>query len=590
MHEQTEVRGRDKQSESFRQFKLLVAHLLDRFVNNEMLSVGGETLPFVMTVAGAFALPTLIAAILVFPSYHAFPPHPPVPGFWTQVCEHYFFTVYSMMAMGLVTIFEADLFFPEPLDTLILSPLPIPPARMALARVCANLIFLLLVVIGTNVFTILAYPTITELQVRRLFLANLVAVLCGAIFSAAFFLGVQGILCCVLAARHYRRASAIVQCCGTAVLFSTLLTAPKIVPLLQSLTADPRARWFPPFWFLGVYESILGGTDRLQRFATLGRVGLWATTAAIIVAVFSFPIAYVRRSRQAIEGAGVMKLGSALSRIVRPALHSTLLRTPQQRAIYHFIGQSLRSPKHRIYLAMYAGLGLALLFSAIFSVEVSHGAITFSANDRAVEAAVPAVAFWTVAGLCSALASPADPRGGWVFPVIAGAPNALQLDAVRIWVVIWTNAITLLLLLLVAAVLPAALTGKLWLGHLFTGMALGILLPDIFLFRTRTIPFTEIRIPLNTDLAWILLRYIILLPATLLLALRIEPWIIATPLNFLASLLAVLLLHSSIREAAHRGIRSQGDRCEIDHLTGILPALDLNTYSSPRCQDRGADR
>ena len=126
------------------QFRLLVHHLLDRFFNNEMVSVGGETLPLIMTIAGAIAVPTLMVAIFLFPSYHAFPPRPPVPSFWTQACEHYFFMVYSMVAMGVVTVFEADLLFPSLLDMLILSPLPIPHSRLVLARVSATLIFLVL--------------------------------------------------------------------------------------------------------------------------------------------------------------------------------------------------------------------------------------------------------------------------------------------------------------------------------------------------------------------------------------------------------------------------------------------------------------
>jgi hypothetical protein len=36
---------------------------------------------------------------------------------------------------------------------------------------------------------------------------------------------------------------------------------------------------------------------------------------------------------------------------------------------------------------------------------------------------------------------------------------------------------------------------------------------------------------LNTDLAWMLLRYIVLLPATVLIALRIERWTVDTPWN-----------------------------------------------------------
>ena len=61
------------------QFKLLVRHLLDRFFNNEIVSVDGETLPLIMTVAWAIALPTLVATIFLFPAYHGLAPKPPRP-------------------------------------------------------------------------------------------------------------------------------------------------------------------------------------------------------------------------------------------------------------------------------------------------------------------------------------------------------------------------------------------------------------------------------------------------------------------------------------------------------------------------------
>src|SRR5436305_3042623 len=154
------------------QLRLLLRHLLHRFFNSEMLSVEGEILPLIMTVAGALVIPTLIVAVFLFPSYHGLPPRPPLPSFWTQVCEHYFYIVYSMVGMGLVTVFEADLLFPVPLDILILSPLPIAGRRLVLARVLASLLFLVLFLLGMNSLGILAYPPITELHVRRLFLAN----------------------------------------------------------------------------------------------------------------------------------------------------------------------------------------------------------------------------------------------------------------------------------------------------------------------------------------------------------------------------------------------------------------------------------
>jgi hypothetical protein len=557
------------------QFTLLVRHLLGRFVNNEMLSVGGETLPFLMTVAGAIAVPTLMVSVFLFPSYHAFPPKPPIPNFWTQVCEHYFFVVYAMVSMGLLTIFEADLFFPEPLDTHILSPLPISPKRMALARVCANGILLLLLLTGTNLFTIVVYPPVTELHVGRLFVANFCAVLAAAIFSAALCIAVTGVLSCVVPSKSYGQALAAVQCGATATLVWTLLVLPKFFPLLPELTRHARACWFPPFWFLGLYESVLAGPARLPHFVLLAHFGVWGTSAAILVAALSFPIAYVRRSRQAIEGSGVKNVGSSGASIYQPVLHASLLRTPQQKAIFHFISQSLRAPKHRVYLAMYAGLGLALICTAVFTIDIHGGSLAVGVNMRALEAVTPAVVFWTVAGLCSALGSPADPKGGWVFPVTTGAANTEQLDAVRIWVTVWAAIVSMPVV--VVAATTTGMSGRAYAGQVFVAVALSVLLPDVLLFNLRTIPFTEIRIPLNTDLAWILLRYIVLLPGTVLVALHVEQWTAGSPLHFVTSLMTLLLLHSCIREANHRAIRTSATRSNIDELTGMLPGLGLNS-------------
>ena len=133
-----------------KQFPLLVRHLLDRFFNNEIVSVEGETLPLIMTIAWALALPTLVATILLFPAYHRFAPKPPVPPFWGQVADRYFFVMYEWVVMGGVTVFEWDLLFPNVLDVLVLSVLPIAHRRLLLARVAAVAIFLLCFLLGTS--------------------------------------------------------------------------------------------------------------------------------------------------------------------------------------------------------------------------------------------------------------------------------------------------------------------------------------------------------------------------------------------------------------------------------------------------------
>jgi hypothetical protein len=286
------------------QFKLLVRHLLDRFFNNDMITVGGDAVPLIMTIAYTIALPTIVMAIFAYPFYHAFPPRPHIPPFWFQVSDHYFFVMYSFVAMGAVTIFDWDLLFPNLLDIFILSVLPISNRRLLLARMSAVLIFLTLFLIGTGSLGIIFFPAITELSGTRLFAAHFVAIIASGVFAAAFVLALQGVLINILGARLFRMASTFIQTLSMTILLTVLSLFPLLSRSMELLieSNSPAVRYFPPFWFLGIYECVLAGQSKLPAFASLARTGVWAISIVILLAFITYPIAYRRRTRQAIEG------------------------------------------------------------------------------------------------------------------------------------------------------------------------------------------------------------------------------------------------------------------------------------------------
>src|ERR1700722_14916374 len=131
------------------QFEVLVRHLLHRFFHNELLSSDDET-KRVMLLSYAAALPGLLVALFLFPAYHAFPPAPLHRPFWSQAGDHYFYVTYPFVVMGIATVYETDLLFPDLLDVFVLSNLPIAMHRLFGARVLALAIFLGLVLLGTN--------------------------------------------------------------------------------------------------------------------------------------------------------------------------------------------------------------------------------------------------------------------------------------------------------------------------------------------------------------------------------------------------------------------------------------------------------
>ena len=341
------------------EFEVLVRHILSRFFNNELLASDDET-KRVMQIACAVALPTLIVSLFLFPAYHAFPPAPLHRPFWSQASDHYFYVMYSFVVVGAATVYEWDLLFPDILDIFVLSVLPIPSRRLFFARVLALAIFLCLVQFGTSILGNLFLPMVAEqFNFIRHILSHFIAVTMSGMFAATTFLSIQGILLNTVGEKIFRRVTPLIQGASIMLLLVILLLCPAIAGSLQALLLSGSAtiRYFPPFWFLGIYESLLTGSSAPAIFHTLARNGCYALVFMVACTLLTYPLAYRRRVRQLIEGSAASSTSGGTNVVIRHVLHTTLLRQPPQRAIFHFISQTiLRSQRQRITLAMFGGL------------------------------------------------------------------------------------------------------------------------------------------------------------------------------------------------------------------------------------------
>jgi hypothetical protein len=564
------------------QFKLLVRHLLDRFFNNEIVSVDGETLPLIMTVAWAIALPTLVATIFLYPSYHAFAPKPPRPPFWTQVADHYVFAMYAWVVMGAITVFEWDLLVPNVLDVFVLSVLPIADRRLLLARVAAVLIFLGLFLLGTSSLGVILFPVVTEPDdSSRAFAAHFLAVTVAGLCGAAQVLALQGLLISVLGARLFRLISSFLQCLVAMALAIVLFLFPILAQSLQASiqSGSVAVRWFPPFWFLGIYQSILAGPSALPAFTRLAHTGYTVTSSLVVLAIITYPLAYARSTRQAVEGSIAPGTRGWLAQPAVRVLHATLVRTPSRRAVYHFISQTLfRSQRHRLYLAMYAGVGIALAFAWVVVFRVEGGHIRIAISATGVRLAVPALAFWIVAGLSTSLLSPADPAGSWVFRLIHGTASSDHLSATRLWVLLWGLAGTL------GAVAVLQLLSYPELGapresfvQILIAAGICLLLTDAFSLQMTTIPFTEARVPKNTDLAFILLRYIVFFPALVVATVHYEPWVEASAAHLITTTLLIVAAHYALRYVRWRVRRERASQSAATEEGEVSRVLGLSS-------------
>jgi hypothetical protein len=544
------------------QFQLLVRHFLERFFNNDMVSADGDSKARLLQVVYAMALPGMVVALFLFPLYHA----PVERTFWSQVSDHYFYVLYSFVAVGIVSIFAWDLLFPDLLDLFVLSPLPIAGRRLFLARLVAACLFLALFLLGANALGFIFFPALSDAPglARHLF-AHLAAVMGSGAFAAAFFLSLQGILVALLGERLFRAISPFLQGLAMMMLVTIFLLFPVSSRFLEALTN--LARYFPPFWFLGIYERLLAGSSSLPVFSELAKTGCLATGAVAAVAILSYPIAYRRRMRYLVEGSGSSSTRNLALVPIHHLLHATLLRNRMQRGIYHFISYSLlRTHRHRVYLAMYAGLGLALLTACAVLLKLAHGHLSFALSPDGLLAAIPITAFWTIAGMRTAFLSPMDRRGSWVFRVILGRPGAAQLAATTLWILPWAMVLTLGMVALIRLVAPAEMRG--WdtiLSQALLAIGLCLLLTDALLLKVTNLPFTgEARAP-ATNLAFILLQYFGFFPPLVLLIADLEPWLQAS-VGHVAGTIGIIAV-------AHRAMRSVS-RKNADYYAGLIDVDD----------------
>lgn len=404
---------------------------------------------------------------------------------WLTMGFHYLFVCYGMAVMGLVMIYKWDYLFPDRRDYLILTSLPISSKRFFAAKAFAVCVFLLLFVVATNVVSIIGIVAIDG----KAILGHIVGVLGGSIFAALFFASLQGVLINVLTPNGFRRFSPVFQMVSITILVTMLLVLPLLRASVRPL-AQMNSRlidYFPPAWFLGVYESLNFSP------AVTPKVGVWAwsavmaTTVAVITFAVSYSVGYRRYSRRMLETIESMEFAPGrLSTAVKTGLTVCLLRSPFQLAVFDFVGRIFRrSDRHRILMSLYAGMGIALTVSSLFIIDVRE-AFPFRLSRTALLEAPAILSFVAVAGLRSCFNVPYELPANWIFRIVDGGADACR-TAIRKWVFVCG---ILPLYALMAIFEFAWFAPRVALSHLLFDIVTTGLLVEVLFHRFRKVPFT----------------------------------------------------------------------------------------------------
>ncbi len=492
--------------------RILVGHFFRRFFDNDTIQTDGDTQTTVVRALAIVAAPGLMVAFWLQNQY-------PSATLWAQVEDRYFFVLLSFVVMGAVAIFEWEMLFPDRLDFLVLTPLSLQPVQMFAAKAVALVGFLAMFLVGCSMFGAML-PMLIKREALRGIYAHGAAVLLAGTFAALVFLAVGGVLLCVLDEARFRVASPVMQMLSVMMLVLLVLHYVMSAGSMQVLLAEPlgRARWIPPLWFLGVYERLLHG-DAAPEFAReMARYAVRGTIVAAAVVLVTYPVAWARMRKMAVEGGTRRRRES--SRWIARVVHAVVQR-PGERAVFHFIGQTMaRNNRYQVYLAMYCGTGLALASACAVTIRVQGGRIGVGLEEQGMHAVMPLLLFWVVAGLRTAFAFPLNLPARWVFRV-TGVKTSECAAAARRWAMGCSMG--------VAGCIVASVGGAGWgwrklLVQLVCGVCLCVLLTDGFFFSERLVPFNQPRMPGRANFPLMLTLYLGVLPVFIFGVIASEIW------------------------------------------------------------------
>lgn len=420
------MRRRWSRTVTKRPFLRLVQHFFERMAS----SGGNSDVDFGM--AGALALlavPGAFTAIYLSGKYSSLLQwlrgNPLFDPYRVCVPDEYFFIVYSMAITGLVTLLRWDRLLPGRQDFANLAPLPLKLRDIFLANATALGGIAIIFAIDVNLISSILFPLLVTLKegtfgaFARFAPAHAIAVLGISLFTFLALLALQSLLMSLLPDSAYRRVSLVVRTI-LLVFFVSLLISAFVVPLsIFNFKMKPGGAgdWWPPLWFLSLFESRLAPLR--ARVTIAPQFAVWAVAGALAVAIFGFTLSYRRyflRIAERREGPGnpaprrVFRLQSSgrISRLwVRPGPES---------ACYGFIVKTLiRNDTQLLLFGIWAGLGL--LLAAEGFLPGANG--TRGLPHDVVLSAPLMLAFFVLTGMRFTFDLPASVDANWLFRLAA---------------------------------------------------------------------------------------------------------------------------------------------------------------------------
>ena len=511
-------------------FRVLIRHFFGRFFDNELVSPHSEMNASVSKIIALLAAPGLITFWL-FPKYTYLSFQPAGIAEAESLVDKLFFLTFSMVVMGFVTVLEWDALFPDRRDFSILVPLPISLPSIFAAKIVSLSAFVVLFFTASNAISTLMYPIVSTRGKGSLegilltMLVHATTMFAATSFVFLAFVALQGLLMNVLSFRAFRRVSTYVQLISVFVLLLMLLLFLDTSSLLYSAKNRHLLYFFPPMWFLGLYESMLGQPDPLYGSR---QIALQALALVGSASVLAYALSYKRHVRRSLESEEIFDVvPTRISNALCALVDRFIVSSPLAQASFYFTSKTIvRSRKHWLYLAAYAGVGFAFVLQAVFGAFSRAGGPAIGKPTPTFLSIPLVLSFFLLSGMRVVFAIPAELRANWVFQLSEADGRKESLSGVRKAMFLF-GVVPLYSLLLPAYVFlwgwPVACF------HTFFDVVLSLLLIELLLLNFRKIPFTCSYLPGRANLTALWFFYWLAFTTYAYSSASLEAWILARP-------------------------------------------------------------
>jgi len=423
----------------------------------------------------------------------------------TSWVEKSYFLLFAMLVMGFISILEWDLIFPDSRDFSNLMPLPLRVRTTFLSKFTSFFLFVCLFALAiTSLSTFVFWIHLPKWQSPslifsiRFVLTHIVTVLAACLSISFIFALIIGILLTVLGRRIFDLASVYIRSLMMIALvflisffLFELIDISQIFPSLIELKENSPSflYLFPPMWFVGLYETLLGNTDPLFRALAKG-----AVPAVILPLIGLFLISAASYRKYLGKKQEVKRQKKHFYKVhegLKDSFNAVFLKNPIQRAVFYFFGNTMRKSNfHRMRLASYLVVAMGIVLILLAAKTTTLGNI--DSFDKTILSIPFILSFFLVMGIRATSQIPVSVEANWIFRLRETAGTKHYVTGFKKGILFFV----LVPLFVVLFVFYTILWGWTF-ASLFClfGFAVSILLAEIVFINHRKIPFSCTYLP-----------------------------------------------------------------------------------------------